>query len=64
MAEIEFNIDTQTGNYETRFNGVEGPACEKAAQQLKQVLGTPSRDRKTREYVVKPQPIGRIKGSE
>jgi hypothetical protein len=64
MAEIEFNIDTETGNCETKINGIQGPACEKAAKQLKQILGAPSTDRKTQEYFVKSQPIGRIKGTE
>lgn len=64
MAEIEFSIDTQTGNCETKINGVQGPACEKAAQQLKQILGAPSTDRKTEEYFVKPKAIGRIKANE
>ena len=37
MAEIEFTIDTETGNCETKINGIQGPACEKTASQLKQV---------------------------
>ena len=54
MAEIEFTIDTETGDCETKINGIQGPACEKTAQQLKQVLGTPTTDRKTPEYSVRP----------
>lgn len=54
MAEIEFTIDTETGNCETKINGVQGPACEQTARQLKQVLGTPTTDRKTAEYTVRP----------
>jgi hypothetical protein len=64
MAEIEFSIDTETGNCETKINGVQGPACEKAAQQLKQILGAPSTDRKTKEYFVKRKQIGRVKPNE
>lgn len=54
MPEIEFTIDTTTGKCETQINGVHGPACEKTARQLKQVLGTPTTDRKTSEFHVRP----------
>lgn len=55
MPEIEFTIDTETGRCDTEIKGVQGPACEKAAMHLKQVLGSPSVDRKTKEYYAKPQ---------
>ena len=55
MPEIEFTIDTETGKCDTEIKGVQGPACEKAAMHLKQVLGGPSVDRKTKEYYAKPQ---------
>jgi succinate dehydrogenase/fumarate reductase-like Fe-S protein len=55
MAEIEFTIDTETGNCETTINGIQGPACEQTARQLKQVLGTPTTDKKTAEFHVKPK---------
>lgn len=60
MPEIEFTIDTETGNCETKIDGIQGPACEKAAMHLKQVLGNPSVDRKTRDYFTKPQPKRKI----
>jgi|JRYF01.1.fsa_nt_gb hypothetical protein len=63
MAEIEFTIDTETGKCDTEIKGVRGPACEQAARQLKQVLGTPATDRKTKEYYVKPQPKARIESN-
>ena len=56
MAEIEFTIDTETGTCETKINGIQGPACEKTAHQLKQVLGTPTTDRKTADYHARPTP--------
>lgn len=64
MPEIEFTIDTETGKCATEIKGVQGPACEKAALQLKQILGAPSTDRKTKDYYVKPQTVARIKGNE
>lgn len=62
MAEIEFTIDTETGKCETEIKGIKGAACEKAAKELKQLLGTPTVDKKTKEYFVKPQTKQQIKG--
>jgi hypothetical protein len=56
MPEIEFTIDTETGNCETKINGIQGPACEQTASRLKQILGTPTTDRKTADYHIKPTP--------
>ena len=64
MPEIEFTIDTETGNCETRINGVQGPACEQTAKQLKQVLGSPTTDRKTAEYHVKPTSRRKVGSNE
>ena len=62
MPEIEFKIDTETGKCETEIKGIQGVACEKAAQQLKQLLGNPAVDKKTKEYFVQPQTKQQIKG--
>ena len=64
MPEIEFTINTETGACETEIKGIQGPACENAARHLKQILGNPSTDRKTKEYYVKPKPKSRIKTNE
>ncbi|MBX3283298.1 MAG: DUF2997 domain-containing protein [Acidobacteria bacterium] len=63
MAEIEFSIDTETGNCETEINGIQGPNCEQTARLLKQVLGTPTTDRRTLEFHVRPKPK-RLVGSD
>lgn len=60
MPEIEFTIDTETGKCETEIKGIQGPACEQTAQRLKQLLGTPEVDRKTKDYLAKPKPLRRI----
>ena len=60
MPEIEFSIDTETGKCDTEIKGFQGPACEQAARQLKELLGSPSVDRKTKEFFVKPKPKQRI----
>ena len=54
MREIEFIIDTETGKCETKINGIQGSVCEKTARELKQVLGTPTIDKKTAEFNIKP----------
>ncbi|MGH9948891.1 MAG: DUF2997 domain-containing protein [Pyrinomonadaceae bacterium] len=55
MPEIEFKIDTERGSCETEIKGYQGTACEKAARQLKEVLGDPSAEIKKQEYFVAPQ---------
>lgn len=62
MPEIEFTIDTETGKCQTEIKGIQGAACEKTAEQLRSLLGTPAVDRKTPEYHVKPQTRRQIKG--
>ncbi len=62
MPEIEFTIDTETGKCETEIKGIQGAACEKAARELKQLLGNPTVDKKTREFYAKPEVRQQIKG--
>ncbi len=54
MPEVEFKIDTERGTCETEIKGYQGAACEKAAKQLKEVLGDPSAETKKQEYFVTP----------
>jgi hypothetical protein len=62
MPEIEIEINAETGEMETKINGIAGPACEKTAEVIKQVFGKPARDEKTREYNIQPQVRRQIKG--
>ena len=62
MPEIEFLIDTETGECQTEIIGIAGAACEKTARQLKKLLGSPSVDKKTKEYYVKPEIKRQVKG--
>jgi predicted nucleic acid-binding Zn ribbon protein len=64
MPEIEFTIDTESGKCETQINGIQGSACEKTAQQLRQVLGAPTIDLKTTEFHVKPRAKRRVGSNE
>lgn len=62
MPEIEFTIDTETGKCETEIKGIRGAMCEKAARELKQLLGNPTVDKKTKEFYAKPEVKQQIKG--
>ncbi|HMS43904.1 MAG TPA: DUF2997 domain-containing protein [Pyrinomonadaceae bacterium] len=62
MPEIEFLIDTETGKCETEIKGIQGAACEKAARELKQLLGNPTVDKKTKEYFARTEVKRQIKG--
>ncbi len=64
MPEIEFTIDTESGKCETQINGVQGSACEKTAQQLRQVLGAPTTDLKTAEFHIRPRTRRRVGSNE
>jgi hypothetical protein len=64
MPEIEITIETETGKCETQINGIQGAACEKTAQQLRQVLGAPTTDRKTAEFNIKSQTKRRVGSHE
>lgn len=60
MPEIEFKIDAKTGKCETEVKGIQGPVCEKVAQQLKQLAGNPLVDEKTKEFFTRAQNIRRV----
>jgi len=52
MPEIEFKIDTDIGTCQTEIKGYRGPACEKTALLIKEILGDSSSETKKREYFV------------
>jgi len=62
MPEIEFTIDSETGKCETEIKGIAGAACEKAAKELKQLLGNPTVDKKTKEFYARTEVKQQIKG--
>ena len=62
MPEIEIEINAETGEMETKINGIAGSACEKTAEAIKKVFGNPTRDEKTRDYNIQPQIKRQIKG--
>lgn len=62
MPEIEFSIDTETGECSTEIKGIRGPACEKTARELKNLIGKPARDEKTRDFSAVATKVPTVKG--
>ena len=62
MPEIEIEINLESGEMETKINGIAGPSCEKTAEAIKKVFGKPTLDEKTREYHLQPKIKRQIKG--
>jgi len=62
MPEIEIEINLESGEMESKIKGINGPACEKTAEAIKQVFGKPTRDEKTLEYTIQPLVKRQIKG--
>jgi hypothetical protein len=62
MPEVEIEINTETGEMESKIKGIAGSSCEKTAEAIKKIFGQPLRDEKTREYTVEGQVKQQIKG--
>jgi len=54
MPEINFTIDTQTGEMEMKVEGVQGPQCADIAKLVKELLGSPEREENTKEFYARP----------
>ncbi|MBV9897620.1 MAG: DUF2997 domain-containing protein [Chloroflexi bacterium] len=50
MAEVEFTIDTVSGEFQLHVHGVAGPACDDIARLVKELAGTPGTEEATAEY--------------
>jgi hypothetical protein len=55
MPEIEFTIDSTTGELRMHVKGIAGPACDDVAKLAKELLGEPGHEEKTQEYLVRAQ---------
>jgi Protein of unknown function (DUF2997) len=55
MVEVEVTIDTETGNATTEINGIQGPACESIAAEIKKQFGEPAKEDNKPEYHVRTQ---------
>ncbi len=54
MPELEFTIDTASGEFKLHVHGIAGPACDDVAKLVKELLGNPSHDEATAEYRLRP----------
>ena len=50
MPQIDFSIDTATGELQLHVKGVAGPACDDLARLAKELLGHPAAEQATAEY--------------
>ena len=55
MPEVEFTIDTSTGELQMHVRGIAGKACDDVAGLVKQLAGEPSREEATAEYHLRPR---------
>lgn len=50
MPEIDFTIETETGELQMHVRGVAGPACDDIARLVKELAGEPGHEATTTEY--------------
>jgi hypothetical protein len=63
MPEVEFTINTETGEMEMKVEGIQGQSCADVARLAKELLGDPAKEENTPEFYVRPQVKGQIKGN-
>ena len=55
MPEIEFTLDTSTGDLLMHIQGIAGPSCDDVANLVKDLAGTPAVEDVTAEYRLRPR---------
>ena len=55
MPEINFIIETTTGELQVHIQGIAGPACDDVAKHVKELTGDPAREELTAEYHLRPR---------
>ncbi len=55
MPEVEFTLNSTTGELTLHVQGVAGPTCDDVAKLAKQLLGEPGEERNTTEYYQRTQ---------
>jgi hypothetical protein len=61
MPEVEFSINTETGEMHMHIEGIKGVSCESVAKLAKELLGTPEREEVTPEFYQRPQVTPQVK---
>lgn len=62
--EIEFSIDTETGELTTHIKGIAGPGCDDVAKLVQEYIGEPVGDTRTPEYYLRPQMRTQVRGKQ
>ncbi|HLG72572.1 MAG TPA: DUF2997 domain-containing protein [Chloroflexota bacterium] len=55
MPEIQFTIDSASGELQLHLKGIAGPACDDVAKLAKELLGQPAAEQTTAEYHLRTQ---------
>ncbi|GEM_PF-596951 len=61
MPEIEFTLDSATGELTLHVKGVVGPTCGDVAKLARELLGEPGQERNTAEYYQRTQVRPRVR---
>lgn len=64
MPEVEFSINTETGEMEMHIEGIKGASCADVAKIAKELLGAPEREENTPEFYVRPQTNRQVKANK
>ena len=64
MPEVEFSIDTETGELEMHIEGIKGASCSEVARLAKELLGTPEREEVTPEFYQRPHVAPQVKAKK
>jgi hypothetical protein len=55
MPDIEFTLDTSSGEFRMHIQGIAGPSCDDIANLVKDLAGTPAVEELTAEYHLRPR---------
>jgi hypothetical protein len=59
VPELEFTLDTASGELQLQVRGIAGPACDDIARLVKDLAGDPGREEVTADYHLRPRVHGR-----
>ncbi len=64
MPEIEFSINTETGEMQMHIEGIKGASCSDVAKLAKELLGAPAREELTPEFYQRPHVAPQVKAKK
>ncbi len=64
MPEIEFSINTETGEMQMHIEGIKGASCSDVAKLAKELLGAPAREEVTPEFYQRPKVAPQVKAKK